>query len=154
MYLGLSAQEFADIHESVAEAMAYVAIPVVFYKADTTTTGVHPLYQEAVGGTEDWSPYATLRGSVNFKPEAERLQRMGLRTNVDVLVFIPRKSILDHDEANPGNPFMPDESMDIEVQGVRYNITKLFQDVLPVGDGSTQDYIGLLVAACTKPAKK
>lgn len=142
-YLGLSQQEFDDIHESVAEAMAYVALPVTFYVANPTE--VDDLYREASDGDDAWTPFATINASVRFKPDEELLTRFGLQPNADVLLFIPRKHILDW-EAATGQTFEVRRSMEFEWEGLRFEVKEDPRtDPLPVGDGSSSDYIGMVV---------
>lgn len=149
MYLGLSAAEFNDIHEAVREGMAYVAIPVMFFRANPQE--VDPLYQEAEGGEDNFEPFpASIRASTAIKPAEEVLTRYGLQGDVDVLLFIPRGYVVDWEEEN-GVPFVVTEDMVFEVDGGRYNVERVRTDPLPVGDGSTSDYIGMVVTGSVKP---
>lgn len=142
-YFGLSAQEFADIHRAVAEAMAYVTLPVTFYKA--SPVAVDPLYNEAVGGEDNFQPYASLRASVVLRPSKDTLTRFGLYdTAVDMLMSIPRQSVLDWEEST-GQPLVLTNDMEVEVLGTRYLVESIRIDHLPVGDGSTADYIEIVV---------
>lgn len=142
-YLGLSQQEFDDIHDAVAEAMAFVTLPVSFYRADPSA--VDDLYREATTGDDKWTLYARLRASIRYKPEEELLTRVGLQPNADILVFIPRQEILDWEAAN-GDTFEIRRGMELEWGGIRFEVKEDPRtDPLPVGDGSTQDYIGMVV---------
>lgn len=147
-YQGLSPEEFADIHESVMEAMAYVSLPVVFWRLVAAQT-VDPLYGETQGPTQ-WEPYAPLRASVREQPTDEVLTHYGLEVNKDLLLFIPRGYIAAW-EALHGVPFAPREDEQVEYRGVRYNIDQVRTDELPVGDGTTADSIGTVVTASIKP---
>lgn len=148
--LGLSAEDFAEIHEQVAEAFAYTAIPVQFLKHDAAEA-VHSLYGEAADGEGDYPPFGTpIRAAVKFSPTDEVLTRFGLKSDADVLIHIPRWMILDWESKNAPLAFVVDGSMRVQVQGDVYHIEKVVPDsVLPVGDGSAQEYIGLVVTACT-----
>ena len=149
-YTGLSADEFADIHESVMEALAYVMLPVIFERVKTSTTGTDPLYGEATGGREDMPALPPIPASVKLSPHPESLTRYGLQTDADVLLFIPKNAIVAWEAANL-QTFLVTDDMTLTYQNVLYNVTETRKDVLPVDDGTTSDYIGLVVTATTKP---
>lgn len=153
-YEGLSADDFADIHAAVAEAMALVTLPVTFYVASVPDSNVNRMYGEAVDGNENFVVYggAPLRASVKMRPADEQLTRLGLVTGAHILGFIPRQHIIDW-EADSGLTWAPNEAMEVEYQGVRYNITQLRSDDLPVGDGSASDTIGPVFTGMTKPMR-
>lgn len=153
---GLAAEDFADIHSAVAEAMAYVALPVTFLEALPATSEVDPMYGEAATEADDanWTVYGEpISASVKLSPTEEELTRHGLLSGAALLGFIPQQYILDW-ESNTGKTWAPTASMLVEYQGVRYNIRQIPRtDWLPVGDGSAQDTIGRVFTAITKPSK-
>ena len=142
---GLSQQEFNDIHEAVAEAMAYVALPVQFYRAAPEV--VDDLYREGDKGADDMVPLPVIRASVRYEPDEDQLNRMGLKPESDLLVFIPRQHILDWENAN-GVPFEVTSDMEVEWNDRRFSVNETPRtDPLPVGQGLSTDYIGMVVAA-------
>lgn len=153
-YLGLAAEDFADINAAVAEGMAYVAVPVTLYVAAPASADIDPLYGEATtGGGANFVAYGEpIRASIKLQPTEEELTRAGLVTGASLMGFIPRQYIIDW-EAATGLSWAPNESMEVEYMGQRYNITKLRTDELPVDDGSTVDTLGPVFSAITKPAK-
>lgn len=142
---GLSQQEFDDIHEAVAEAMAYVALPVQFYKANPEL--VDDLYREGDKGKDRWAPLAIIRASVRYQPGEEQLTRMGLQPDTDLLVFIPRQHILDW-EAAQATAFEVTSDMEVDYNGERFAVSEQPRtDPLPVGQGASTDFIGMIVSA-------
>jgi hypothetical protein len=148
-FLGLAADEWADIHQSVMEAAAFVALPVTFYRP-VAGQAVDPLYGEPVDGDTDWEPWATIRASVKEQPANEQLTQMGLKLDKDLLLFIPHGYILAW-QAKYKATFKVEEFHEVAYRGVRYNIEQVREDDLPVGDGSAADFVGLVVTGTTKP---
>lgn len=142
-FLGLSAQELSDIHQAVAEGMAFVELPVKFFKADTSN--VDELYRESADGVDRWNEYAEVEASIRHEPDKERLTRMGLRDDVEMLLFIPRQNILDWEDANAAT-FEITGDMEFSCYAGRFEVAQEPRtDPLPVGTGPTTDYIGMVV---------
>jgi hypothetical protein len=154
----LSRQEFDDIHESVWEAMEFVAIPVTFFRAEPEE--VDPLYRESASGDDPMVPFAALMGSVADKTKPEILTKFGVAEQADILVFVPRK-LVSLWEAEHEETFALTVGMEFETKGTRYNITKKpVTDDLPVQDVDEDghpvygtDWIGLVVVGTIKPRK-
>lgn len=148
----LTFEEFSDIHNAVLEAMDFVALPVTFYRV-AETQSFDPLYQEAEGGNEEWEAYAVLGASVRVKPEEEFLTKAGLRTNADILAFIPRGNVLRWEEEN-GEPLVIVAGMEMEYDGERFSVDRDPRtDPLPVllpGAVAGSDYIGMSVVGTVK----
>ena len=158
-YAGLVADDWAWIDEGVDEALAVTGLPLQFrFVADQATPGaMDALYSEAAtaDGEETWTDWCLPRGWVRFNPENERLQKLGLRTNVDLLVLIPsaeRKRI----EAILGGPFVPSEVHTFVLFNKVYNVQQVREDTLPLWDfpagtlvGSAA--VGYILTASTKP---
>lgn len=141
-YDGLAADEFADIHEAVMEAMGYVTTTIRIYEASPLAKD--DLYGEGSDGDDGWTLYAEIGASVRVKPDEERLTRMGLKTDAEVLCFIP-KGYVNLWETDNLSVFQPTEAMEVEVHGTRYNIHEVPDpDYLPVAV-SGQDYIGMVI---------
>lgn len=153
----LTRTEFDDIHLSVQEAMGYVALPVSFYHVSASKRNdpahTDALYGEATGGVETPELYATLSASVRVKPKPEELTQLGLRADTSLLLFIPRREILDWESAN-GETLAITPGMECEFDGTRYSLSSEPRtDPLPSqqDDGTVStDYIGMVIAAVTK----
>lgn len=143
-YPGLSAAEFDDIHSAVLEAMGFVLRPVVFHEPNAAAL-VDDLYAEVQPGQKEHSPLPEIGASIRLKPKEEQLTRLGLQTNAEVLLFIPRGEVLRWESAQMRS-FLPEEDgWEMTVYGVLYNVHELRTDPLPVGDGASEDYIGMVV---------
>jgi hypothetical protein len=142
-YPGLSAAEFEDIHNAVLEAMGFVLRPAVLHLP--VESAVDDLYGEAVGGQEPWEDLPEIGASIRYNPNEETLTRYGLKTEAEVLLFIPRGEVARWEAAN-GRAFLPREAgHEITAQGRRFNVFEVRTDPLPVGDGQSEDYIGMVV---------
>jgi hypothetical protein len=144
---GLSAAEFADIHQAVLEAMGFVLRPVVLF--EPKPEDVDDLYGEAVSGSDPFVPLPEIGASIRYKPAKESLTRHGLKVEAEILLFIPRGEILRWEAANE-RTLLPEylrgiESWEVEALGKRYNVFEAKNDPLPVATGATEDYIGLVV---------
>lgn len=139
---GLSAAEWADIHDSVLEAMGFVLIPAVFHAADPAE--VDDLYGEATDGDDNWTDLPEIGVSYKYKPSEEHLTRQGLKTEAEVLLFIPRGEVLRWEETN-ARPFVVGEDMEVTVAGKTFNVFEAVTDPLPVDDGAATDFIGMVV---------
>jgi len=148
----LTQEEFSDIHNAVLEAMGFVALPVTLYRVSPAQE-FDPLYQEAKDGEEAMVPWATVHASMRFKPDEEFLTKAGLRTNADILAFIPRGHILAW-EAESGQVFKLEQGMELEFGGIRYSVDREPRtDPLPMlmpGGAVSQDYIGMVVMGTVK----
>jgi hypothetical protein len=150
-YLGLSAAEFDDINEAVAEAMAFVVLPVQFFRAEAAT--VDPLYGEATDGVETWPAYGPpVKTSTRIDPTGEELTRRGLKTGAHLMGFIPTR-YREAWELETGEAFVLDEAMELTFAGKRYNVLQVKADPLPMGDGSTSNTLGIVFTAETKPRR-
>lgn len=143
-YAGLSSAEFEDIHNAVLEAMGFVLRPTVFYEPNTAAV-VDDLYGETASGEVEHLPLAEVGASIRYKPAEESLTRMGLKVEAEILLFIPRGEVLRWEAANARTLDPKEAGWEMVVAGKRYNVFEKRTDPLPVGDGSAEDYIGMVV---------
>src|SRR5690606_23102951 len=111
-----------------------------------------PLYGEAVGRNSYITQVgsSSMTASAAIKPKPEILSRFGMQGPVDVLLFIPRGYITDFEERE-GFTFEPALDWYFDLLGIKYNIaSEPRRDPLPVADGTTWDYIGMVITGSIK----
>lgn len=138
---GLTEAEWSDIHTAVMQGMGYVTVGITFYRA--SPAAVDDLYREAENGDDSYALYAEIGASIRIRPDQESLTRMGLRTEAEVLCFIPT-GYINAWETEQGTSFQITTDMEVEVQGVRYNVFEVASDSLPTATGGV-DTVGLVV---------
>lgn len=147
----LSPEDWADIHAGVAEAMVGTALPIVFEQAVTADPiELDPLYREPVGGTTTWETFAEVSAWVRHYPEHERLMQLGLKTETEVLVFLPTAERRRWELAN-GVPLVIDERHRFTLEGQSYNVQMARFDTLASGDEGGTDAVGQYISGSSKP---
>lgn len=135
-----TADEMREVQDALDEAYEFVSLPLELLRVRPGETAVHPLYGSSRHVPEDTTP---LRGSVELKPDQKRLTKFGVTEHVDIIVTITRVEL-----RRVGiDPRTTDR---LRYHGTEYRIVKLLRDTeLPV-EGTTPDYLTMLVFGTTK----